>query len=101
MGKQGGRTGPGRVGRVGADGPGPADSTDEVLPVLRSGWSLSCHLQMAKWRPTLIPCTRIERIVSAREGAPMKQPAQYASQDVQSVTGPRWHSSVRKHWILP
>lgn len=90
-----------RVRRVGADGPGPTDSTDEVLPVLRSGWSLSCHLQMAKWRSTLIPPTRLGRIISAREGAPMKQPAQYAPQDVQSVTGPRWHSSVRKHWMLP
>lgn len=33
-----------RVRKVGADGPGPTDSTDEVLPVLRSGWSLSCRL---------------------------------------------------------
>ena len=36
-----------------------------------------------------------------REGAPLKLPIQCAPQYVQSATGPRWHSSVRKHWILP
>ncbi len=74
------------------------------------GWSLFCHLQMAKWRPTLIPRTRTERIISARrplvlasalrEGATMKHPAQYALPHVQSVTGSYGHSPVCRRGIL-
>lgn len=69
-----------------------------------------CHLQMANWRATLIPSTRIERIISARrsfaiatalrEGAPMKHPAQYALSHAQSVTGSYGHSPVCKRGIL-
>ena len=72
--------------------------------------TMFCHLQMANWRATLIPRTRIERIIPARrslvlatalrEGAPMKHPAQCASPHVQSGTGSYWHSPVCRRGIL-